>query len=82
MSQRLLYFWPGWVAGPWGAVLLVSTMTGLLSGEPQRWAAKRAARRAAASRPGSSGGRAAGRNRTVNRATEGSVALNAGAGCR
>lgn len=23
-----VYFWPGWVAGPWGAVLLVRTLTG------------------------------------------------------
>lgn len=22
------YFWPGWVAGPWGAVLLVRTLSG------------------------------------------------------
>jgi len=22
------YFWPGWVAGPWGAVLLARTLTG------------------------------------------------------
>jgi hypothetical protein len=36
------YFWPGWVAGPWGALLLVQTIHGLMSGEPQRWAAKQA----------------------------------------
>ncbi|MEV1290132.1 DUF1707 domain-containing protein [Micromonospora sp. NPDC049679] len=42
MSRDLVYFWPGWVAGPWGAVLLVSTISGLMSGEPQKWAAKRA----------------------------------------
>ena len=35
-----LYFWPGWVAGPWGAVLLVQTVAGLLRGEPQRWAGR------------------------------------------
>ncbi|GIJ39238.1 hypothetical protein Vwe01_25630 [Micromonospora andamanensis] len=40
-----LYFWPGWVAGPWGAVLLVRTVTGLAGGEPQRWAAERERRR-------------------------------------
>lgn len=40
-----LYFWPGWVAGPWGAVLLVRTVTGLASGEPERWAAQRERRR-------------------------------------
>lgn len=45
------YFWPGWVAGPWGVVLLVTTVHGLLTGEPQRWAAERAeAKRAAARR--------------------------------
>lgn len=47
MSQELLYFWPGWVAGPWGAVLLVQTITGMMNGEPQRWAAKKARRKAA-----------------------------------
>jgi hypothetical protein len=36
------YFWPGWVAGPWGALLLVRSIRGLLDGEPQRWAAKQA----------------------------------------
>jgi hypothetical protein len=25
-SQELIYFWPIWVAGPWGAVLLVTTV--------------------------------------------------------
>ncbi|WBB92778.1 DUF1707 domain-containing protein [Verrucosispora sp. WMMC514] len=40
-----LYFWPGWVAGPWGAVVLVRTVTGLASGEPARWAAERERRR-------------------------------------
>jgi len=42
----LIYFWPGWVAGPWGVVLLVQTISGLSQGEPQRWAAKRARREA------------------------------------
>jgi hypothetical protein len=27
-SWELLYFWPIWVLGPWGVVLLVSTLTG------------------------------------------------------
>ncbi|WFE25114.1 DUF1707 domain-containing protein [Solwaraspora sp. WMMD791] len=44
MSQDLLYFWPGWVAGPWGAVLVVTTLLGLMNGEPQRWTAKQAQR--------------------------------------
>jgi Domain of unknown function (DUF1707) len=46
LSTELTYFWPGWVAGPWGAVLLVQTVAGLSQGEPQRWAARRARRRA------------------------------------
>jgi hypothetical protein len=46
LSTDWLYFWPGWVAGPWGAVLLVRTIGGLSSGEPQRWAAKRARKQA------------------------------------
>lgn len=38
------FYWPVWVAGPWGAILLWQTVQGLGSGEPQRWAAKRAAK--------------------------------------
>ena len=30
------YFWPIWVAGPWGALLLLSTLGALASGDPQR----------------------------------------------
>ncbi|MEU8327971.1 DUF1707 domain-containing protein [Micromonospora sp. NPDC048839] len=45
LSQQLLYFWPGWVAGPWGAVLVVRTVTGLAGGEPRRQAIERARRR-------------------------------------
>ncbi|MGC5028909.1 DUF1707 SHOCT-like domain-containing protein [Micromonospora sp. DT229] len=41
----LLYFWPGWIAGPWGALLLVETVTGLANGEPRRWAAEQEQRR-------------------------------------
>ncbi|SCG55466.1 protein of unknown function [Micromonospora coxensis] len=47
LAGELLYFWPGWVAGPWGAVLLVRTVGGLASGEPRRRAAKRDRRRRA-----------------------------------
>ncbi|HEX5595232.1 MAG TPA: DUF1707 domain-containing protein [Micromonosporaceae bacterium] len=47
MSGGLTYFWPGWVAGPWGAVLLAQTVGGLFGGEPQRWAAKRARKKRA-----------------------------------
>jgi Domain of unknown function (DUF1707) len=46
ISLEPLYFWPGWVAGPWGAVLLVQTLLGLARGEPQRWAAKQARKEA------------------------------------
>lgn len=36
LSGEAVYFWPGWVAGPWGAVLLVRTVGGITSGEPRR----------------------------------------------
>ncbi|MGI5523941.1 DUF1707 SHOCT-like domain-containing protein [Micromonospora sp. CA-259024] len=45
LSQDLLYFWPAWVAGPWGAVLAVRTVTGLAGKEPQREAIDRRRRR-------------------------------------
>ncbi|MFD6678378.1 DUF1707 SHOCT-like domain-containing protein [Micromonospora parva] len=41
LSQDLQYFWPAWVAGPWGAVLVIRTVTGLAGGEPWREAVKR-----------------------------------------
>lgn len=47
MAWEPLYFWPVWVAGPWGALLLVSTVGGLLRGEPQRVARRRARKKAA-----------------------------------
>ncbi|HLL66078.1 MAG TPA: DUF1707 domain-containing protein [Micromonosporaceae bacterium] len=31
-----VHFWPMWVAGPWGAVLLATTVTELMAGEPRR----------------------------------------------
>jgi hypothetical protein len=40
-SASLPYFWPFWVAVPWGAVLLVRTVGGLAVGEPHRLAAPR-----------------------------------------
>ncbi|WP_084757806.1 DUF1707 SHOCT-like domain-containing protein [Micromonospora cremea] len=46
LSRDLLYFWPAWVAGPWGAVLAVRTVTGLAGGEPRRQAIERECRRA------------------------------------
>ncbi|MEU4551229.1 DUF1707 domain-containing protein [Micromonospora violae] len=45
LSQDLLYFWPAWVAGPWGAVLVVRTVTGLAGAEPRREAIRRQRRR-------------------------------------
>jgi hypothetical protein len=47
LSGEWHYFWPGWVAGPWGALLFAQTIRGLMSGEPQRWAANRARKEAA-----------------------------------
>ncbi|WP_460845655.1 DUF1707 SHOCT-like domain-containing protein [Phytohabitans suffuscus] len=41
-TADLVYFWPMWVAGPWGALLLVATLGGLSRGEPQRWAERQA----------------------------------------
>ncbi|WBB79169.1 DUF1707 domain-containing protein [Micromonospora sp. WMMD882] len=45
LDGRLLYFWPAWVAGPWGAVLLVRTGLGLSRGEPRRWAVEQEGKR-------------------------------------
>jgi hypothetical protein len=39
MSGELIYFWPGWVAGPWGVYLIYRTISGLATGEPREWAA-------------------------------------------
>ena len=36
-AQDLVYFWPIWVAGPWGVVLIGQTVSGLGKGEPRRW---------------------------------------------
>jgi Domain of unknown function (DUF1707) len=45
-SGELTNFWPVWVAGPWGAVLLFRTIGGLTDGEPRRWAAEQARQQA------------------------------------
>jgi Domain of unknown function (DUF1707) len=42
MSGELIYFWPGWVAGPWGVYLIYRTISGLATGEPRKWAAEEA----------------------------------------
>ncbi|WP_329107158.1 DUF1707 domain-containing protein [Micromonospora sp. NBC_01699] len=47
MAWEVLYFWPIWVAGPWGAMLLVGTVSGLAHGRPQLEAARRARKKAA-----------------------------------
>jgi hypothetical protein len=41
-SAELLYFWPVWVAAPWGVILVFATVSGLATGEPRRQAEKRA----------------------------------------
>ncbi|MEU8232890.1 DUF1707 domain-containing protein [Actinoplanes sp. NPDC048967] len=46
-SGELLDFWPIWVAGPWGVVLVFVTLTGLASGEPRKQAEKKARKRQA-----------------------------------
>ncbi|MFB9363132.1 DUF1707 SHOCT-like domain-containing protein [Actinoplanes nipponensis] len=46
-SADLIYFWPVWVAGPWGAVLVFVTLAGLVGGEPRKQAEKRARKRRA-----------------------------------
>lgn len=48
LSGGAPYFWPVWVAIPWGLVLACRTIGGLASGEPQRWAAARGAGKPAA----------------------------------
>lgn len=47
MTGGFHYFWPGWVAGPWGAVLLAITVNGLITGEPRRWAERQARKKQA-----------------------------------
>jgi hypothetical protein len=42
VNGEVLYFWPGWVAGPWGLLVLFNTVRGLVTDEPQQWAAKEA----------------------------------------
>src|SRR3954451_22483351 len=33
-----IFYWPGWVLGPWGIVLIVRTVGGLASSEPRKYA--------------------------------------------
>ncbi|GID96928.1 hypothetical protein Adi01nite_63400 [Amorphoplanes digitatis] len=37
-----IYFWPIWVAGPWGVVLAFVTVAGIANGEPRKQAEKKA----------------------------------------
>jgi hypothetical protein len=45
-SGEFVYFWPMWVAGPWGAVLLATTLTGIMSGDPEKHLERKAEERA------------------------------------
>jgi uncharacterized protein DUF1707 len=38
-SAGLQYYWPVWVAGPWGFFLVITTIGGLATGTPQKAAA-------------------------------------------
>jgi hypothetical protein len=40
-SAAVVYFWPIWVAGPWGVVLLWYTIGGLASGQPRKMVEER-----------------------------------------
>ena len=53
-NWELLYFWPVWVIGPWGAVLLAQTLMGSGDDDEQRAAARDLGRNAhrPARRPG------------------------------
>jgi len=44
-GAHFVYFWPMWVAGPWGAVLLATTVTGLLNPDKQREIERKAEQR-------------------------------------
>lgn len=44
-AGHLVYFWPMWVAGPWGAVLIAGTITGIANGDHEREVERRATRR-------------------------------------
>ena len=44
------YYWPVWVIGPWGLLLLWQTIAGLISGAPRRRVEERSQERAAEAR--------------------------------
>jgi hypothetical protein len=37
-SREAVFYWPVWIVGPWGVVLLVRTVGGLSTGEPRKHA--------------------------------------------
>jgi hypothetical protein len=37
-AGELVFYWPVWVIGPWGAVLVMKTVEGLATGKPRRHA--------------------------------------------
>jgi len=41
-----IYYWPVWVLGPWGVILVVRTVGGLTTGEPRKYAVETEHRRA------------------------------------
>ncbi|MEV1143155.1 DUF1707 domain-containing protein [Micromonospora sp. NPDC049799] len=45
LAGEPLWFWPAWVAGPWGGVLLARSVAGITSGKPRRWAVEEERRR-------------------------------------
>jgi hypothetical protein len=40
-AGELIYYWPVWVAGPWGAILVLTTIGGLAGGQPRKMVAER-----------------------------------------
>jgi hypothetical protein len=40
-GRELQYFWPIWVAGPWGVVLIWHTIGGLAGGQPRKMVEER-----------------------------------------
>jgi len=46
-EKDLMFFWPMWVSGPLGVVVLTATAIAVARGEPQKWAAEEDATRTA-----------------------------------
>ncbi|WP_438862186.1 DUF1707 SHOCT-like domain-containing protein [Paractinoplanes aksuensis] len=44
-STEAIFYWPVWIVGPWGVVLVFRTIGGLASGEPRKHAAEEEHRR-------------------------------------